>query len=136
MTFIVGFNPLLIFLASFINKKSVWKITKLDLICGGLSFAGLLLWLVTQVGNIAILFAILADLLAGIPTVIKAYREPETENYHAFFFGVINAAITLLVIKTWDFAHYAFPIYIFAICALLVLLIRFKLGKIISKKNL
>ena len=28
MTFVVGFNPLLIFLASFVNKKAFWKIAE------------------------------------------------------------------------------------------------------------
>jgi hypothetical protein len=43
LTFMVGFNPLLIFLASFVNKKAYWKITKLDLTCGALSILGLVL---------------------------------------------------------------------------------------------
>lgn len=43
MTFSVGFLPLLIFLASFINKKSEWKLTRFDLACGMLSLLGLIL---------------------------------------------------------------------------------------------
>ena len=31
LTFVVGFNPLLIFLASFVNKKSFWRIKPLDM---------------------------------------------------------------------------------------------------------
>src|SRR5258705_13291527 len=60
-TFIIGFVPLLIFIASFFNKKAVWHITKFDLICGTLSVLGLVLWLITKVGNVAILFSIIAD---------------------------------------------------------------------------
>jgi len=133
MTFMVGFNPLLIFFASFVNKKSQWKISKFDLFCGALSIIGLILWQITQIGNLAILFAILSDGLAGIPTIVKSYREPETENYKVFLFGAINAFITLLAIKEWNFAHYGFPIYIFLICLLLFLLIKFKLGKRLAK---
>src|SRR5690349_2047349 len=44
MTFMVGFTPLLIFIAAFFNKKAYWKISKLDIICGALSILGLLLW--------------------------------------------------------------------------------------------
>lgn len=128
MTFVVGFNPLCIFIASFVNKKATWKLTKLDIACGILSIIGLILWLVTGVGNIAIVFSILADAFAGVPTIVKSYTDPESESHTVFFFGMINAAITLLVIKTWDFAHYGFPIYIFLICALLFTLIKFKIG--------
>jgi len=71
----------------------------------------------------------MADGMAGIPTIIKSFKEPESENYKAYFYSMINAGITLLTIKTWSFAHWGFPIYIFLICALLTLLIKFKLGK-------
>lgn len=77
----VGFTPLCIFIASFFNKKSYWKITKFDLLCGLFSIFGLVLWYITKEGNIAILFAIFSDLSAGIPTLVKSFKYPETENY-------------------------------------------------------
>jgi uncharacterized membrane protein len=129
MTFMVGFGPLLVFLASFVNKKASWKITRLDLICGTLSIIGLILWQMTQVGNIAILFSLLADALAAVPTVIKSYKYPETENYWVYFLVGISSIITLLAIKDWNFETAAFPIYIFLIDLLLFVLIRFKIGK-------
>lgn len=43
MTFMVGFMPLLVFIASFVNKKSYWKLTNFDLFCGFLSLVGLAL---------------------------------------------------------------------------------------------
>ncbi len=132
MTFMVGFGPLLIFIASFINKKAEWKITKFDLICGALSLLGLILWGLTRVANLAILFALLADGFASLPIVVKSYKAPETESYYIFLFYGSSAAITLLTIKQWDFAHISFPIYVLFLNLLLVLLIKFKLGKKIS----
>lgn len=123
MTFSVGFSPLLVFLASFVNKKSEWKLEKLDIVCGVSSFAGLILWAFSREPNVAIFFSILADLLASIPTVIKSYRFPETENYKIFLFGLINSGIALLTIKQWNFETASFPIYIFGITTLLVYLI-------------
>ncbi len=134
MTFMVGFGPLIIFLASFINRKAFWKITKLDIACGIISVLALALWLITGTGLVAILFSILADLIAGVPTFIKAYFEPETEHHSVFRNGAISAAITLLTIKNWTAANYAFALYILIICLVLYLLIRFKLGKIIQTK--
>lgn len=128
MTFMVGFGPLLIFLGSFVNRKSSWKLTRLDVVCGTLSILGLILWQLTGSGYLAILFSILADGLASVPTVVKSWKEPESENWHPFFFGAVSAVITLLAIDTWDLAHYGFPIYIFAICVLLTVLIKFKVG--------
>ena len=34
LTFTVGFIPAVIFIASFVNKKSYWKLEKLDVVCG------------------------------------------------------------------------------------------------------
>ena len=133
LAFTVGFGPLLVFIASFVNKKSEWKLGKLDYICASLSLIGLLFWMLTKIGNTAIIFSILADATAAIPTLIKSFKFPETESPTVFLFGGINAAITLLTVKVWNFATYAFPIYILIICTVLVLLIRFKIGKIFKK---
>ena len=39
-TLVIGLTPLLVFFATFMNKKSSWKITKLDITCGGISVLG------------------------------------------------------------------------------------------------
>ena len=139
MTLAITLVPLFIFLATFLHKVSEWKLTKIDFICGALSLAGVFLWWITQVGNVAILFSIAADLLAGIPTVIKSYTDPDSESYFAFFMNSVAALLTLLTITTWNFQTYGFPLYIFLLCLLLTLLIKFRLGKkiskIISRKN-
>ncbi|MBI3619990.1 hypothetical protein HY214_02490 [Candidatus Roizmanbacteria bacterium] len=128
-TFMVGFGPLLIFLASFVNKKSYWKISTFDKWCGALSVVGLVLWYITKVGNIAIAFSIFADLMAGIPTLVKSYKYPETENWIAYMFSIISISIALLTIKTWTFPSYGFPLYILIFDSTAFLLIKFKLGK-------
>ncbi|KKS98104.1 MAG: hypothetical protein UV73_C0003G0046 [Candidatus Gottesmanbacteria bacterium GW2011_GWA2_43_14] len=129
MTFIVGFNPLMIFLASFINRKSTWKLSSFDIICGGLSVLGLVLWQITKVGNLAIALSLAADGLAGVPTIVKAYRAPETESDLLYLLTGINAIITLATIDNWNFAHFAFPVYILLLCLLLFILVRFRIGR-------
>src|SRR5665213_3532899 len=44
MTFMVGFGPAMVFIASFVNRKATWKLTKLDLACGLLSLLALIAW--------------------------------------------------------------------------------------------
>ena len=132
-TFIVGFIPLLVFIASFFNKQSAWKISRLDVICGILSFAGIILWAVTRVGNIAILFSILADMLAVVPTAIKSFNEPASENDLVYLLGAVSMGITLLTIRQWNFQTYGFPAYIFIANLFITILIRFKVGKLFKK---
>lgn len=134
MTFMVGFGPAVVSIASFVNKKAFWKITKLDITCGVLSVLALVLWYLTKDAVIAIVLSIAADALAGVPTLVKAYKEPETESYNVFFFGAVSAIITLLTIQHWTFAVAAFPVYIFVICFTLFLLIFRKQGIQLIKK--
>jgi hypothetical protein len=115
-TFVSGFGPLLVLAASFVRRKSYWKLTKFDFICGILSALALTLWAITGKGDVAILFSILADLFAATPTIVKSYKAPQTENAVAFFAGAIGGAIVLLTIKNWTFANYGFPLYILLVC--------------------
>jgi hypothetical protein len=123
LTFMVGFMPLLILLASFVNKKAYWKISRFDLFCGGLAVVGLILWQVTKVGNIAILFSVLADLIAGVPTIAKSFTYPESEEWPVYAAVIVAAILTLLTIRQWNFETYAFPIEQLALCLLLTTLI-------------
>lgn len=128
LTFTVGFGPLCVLVASFVARGAPWKLTKLDACCGILSIAGLALWQLTGSGSLAILCSILADGLAAVPTVAKSFKEPESESWPAFLTFGISALITLLALRTWDFAHVAFPLYIFILYVLLVVLVAGKLG--------
>ena len=132
VTFGIGFSPLIILIASFVNKKAYWKLGPFDFICGGLSLLGLLLWYITQVGNIAIVFAILADGLASLPTIVKTYRYPETEDGWYYLAFCISAALALLTIRNWNFTSFSFPFYIFIDTLIIFLLVQFKLGKVIK----
>ena len=129
MTFVVGFLPLTIFIASFVNKKAEWKLTGFDLMCGALSIVGLVLWYITKSGNIAIIFSILADGLAALPTVVKSFNYPETESAWPYFTSTISGILTLLTVKVWNLANIGFPLYIILITLVIFSLVQFKLGK-------
>lgn len=132
MTFSVGFLPLTIFLGSFINKKSEWKLTRFDFTCGAFSLLGLILWLITNEGNIAILLSITADALAAVPTIVKSYHHPETETGWLWLAAATQGLLTVLTVVDWTLAHYAFPIYIFLLDLIIYVLVQFKLGKRLS----
>lgn len=134
LTFTVGFIPFLILVASFVNKKSYWKIGTFDIACGALSLVGLLLWQIIGAGLIAIVFAIIADGLAALPTIIKSYKLPETENWLLYFANAVSAGITILTIRVWNLETFAFPLYILLLTGLLSILIKFEIGKILGNK--
>ena len=119
--FMSGFGPLLVFLASFFNKKSYWKLQKFDYLCGGCSILALVLWGITKEPMVAIIFAIGSDGLAGLPTLVKSWNHPETESVEAYSTGLFNSLTSFAAITVWNFAALAFPIYLVIINFLLMM---------------
>ena len=110
--FISGFGLLLVFLSSFANKEAYWKLEKFDYVCGACSILALLLWWITKNPTIAILFSILSDFFAAIPTLTKAWKYPETENPDAYTYSLFNSLTSFFAISHWNFSSVAFPAYL------------------------
>ena len=129
MTFSNGLLPLMIFIASFVNKKAEWKLTQFDLLCGFLSVIGLVLWLITKVGNVAIFFSIFADGLAAVPTIVKSYKYPDTELAWPWMATSIGVVLALLTLKEWTFANSGFILYLLIANVIIFTLIQFRIGE-------
>jgi hypothetical protein len=119
--FMSGFSPFLIFTASFFSKKAYWKLTTFDYVCGALSGLAVVLWYVTSNPNVAIIFAIISDSLAAVPTLIKAWRNPETESAWPYIVGTFSPMTSYLVATSWAFSELAFPSYLIVINIVLLL---------------
>lgn len=118
--FMSGFAPLLVFISSFFNKKSYRKLWKFDYICGFFSLLALILWYITKNPMIAIVFAIISDWSAALPTIIKSLKDPKSESAIAFITWFFNAFTSFFAIKSFWFSEIAFPLYL---CVLNILLI-------------
>ncbi|TSC63286.1 MAG: hypothetical protein Athens041674_214 [Parcubacteria group bacterium Athens0416_74] len=116
--FMSGFMPFVIFLTSFANPNAYWKLGTFDYACGVLSALALVLWVVTSDPLVAMVFAIAADAAAGVPTVIKAYRYPETEHFGAYAGSTLNNILIFFIVPTYTFATVAFPAYFITICSI------------------
>jgi hypothetical protein len=128
MTFSTGFLPIMTLAGSFLNKKAEWKLTKFDLFCGSLSLVGLVLWQITKVGNVAIFFSILADGFAAVPTIVKAYKYPDTELAWPWIATCVGVLLTILTLKELSFANSGFIIYIFIADFIIFSLVQFRIG--------
>jgi hypothetical protein len=127
-TFVIGFMPLLVFLASFHNSAAVWKIRRIDYVCGAMSLAGTAAWLATQNGVVAIIAAIAADFLAGVPTLMKSWSNPESETVTSYIGAALNSGILLLTIHHWTTEVAAFPLFIFCTTSVQSVLVGLKPG--------
>jgi hypothetical protein len=118
--FMAGFGPLVVIVVSLFRKNSIWKITRLDIICGILALIALVLYVFTHNLGISILFAILSDALGGVPTIVKSWKFPETETALMYLFGIFNNIIGLLIIKNWIFSIYSFNAYLIIMNSIIV----------------
>jgi len=124
-----GVVPGVVFLGSFFNRKSYWKLTWFDWFCGGLSLTALLFWQLASSPLIAVLLATAANTFASIPTFIKAWNFPETETRLTFITSFLSAVLIIPAIPVWNIANSAFQIGLMLTTgALLVAVYRKALG--------
>ena len=105
-----GVVPAVIFLASFINKNSYWRLGRFDWFCGGLSLAALVFWQLANSPLVAVLLATTANTLATVPTFVKAWNYPETESRLIFITSFTSAILIIPAIPVWTIANSAFQI--------------------------
>ncbi len=119
--FLAGFIPLLVFMfALFANSGSYWKLTVFDFLCGACSLIALIIWLAIDKPVIAVLFAAIGDAFAGLPTMIKAWKHPETENGMTYVAAAISVLLVLPSIKIWNIENSSFQIYLLVVNVVLI----------------
>jgi hypothetical protein len=123
MTFSVGAGPAAVVIAAVLRRRGRWETTGLDRMCLLLSVAGTGLWLATRVGLVAVCAAVIADALAGAPTLRQAWRDPARESPWVFVGAALNATISLLALRHVDPLTALFPAYILLFCGWLAAVI-------------
>lgn len=132
--FISGFVPFSIFAFGLFVRQSYWKLTRFDLLCGLLSFIALGAWLIADAPVAAILLAIVADLLACVPTIAKGWKNPETETALTFLMGLTSSVITIPAIPVWNLENASFQLYLLLINLVLFGIVAW--GKFVKPKLL
>lgn len=110
--FLAGFMPLIVFLAAFFNRQSYWKLTTFDFFCGLSSLMALVLWATVDSPRLAIVLAIIGDFFATIPTLVKAWKYPETETGWTYLTFLLSLLLIIPSIPRWDIENSAFQIYL------------------------
>ncbi len=129
--FLGGFFPFLVFVASFINPQSYWKLTLFDFVCGACALFALAVWGIVGSPQTAILFAAIGDGFASIPTLVKAWKHPETETGLSYAASFVSVLLVIPSIPRWDIENSAFQVYLFLCNGLLFLVVyRRHIGKL------
>jgi hypothetical protein len=134
--FMAGFAGLAVFIAGLITKNAFWKLRKLDYVCLMLSVCSLIFYIATRNLSVSIIFAILSDALAFIPTFKKTWTNPESEFHMVYSIPVLANIVALFVIKDWSFAIYSFGIYLIIFnAAELIIIYRKKITSTFSRTS-
>jgi hypothetical protein len=115
--------PFLVFLASFWGRSGYWKLSVFDLGCGALSLVSGVCWVLFADAPLSITFAGLADFFACLPTVVKAWRAPQTESALSFIIFALSTAVVLPLVTVWDVVHVGFVLYLTSVNALIAVVL-------------
>jgi hypothetical protein len=123
-TLSVGLGPLLVFLCAL--SRPGFRSTRpnpAELCCVVLSLGALAGWWITTDPNTALALSILADGCAAVPTLVKCYRHPETEDRTVYVLMALSAALTLATLPAWTFTAAGFSCYLLTLCGTLLILL-------------
>jgi hypothetical protein len=122
-------GPLITAILSFKYGYSEW--TKLDKWCLVAAAVSIVPWLLLKDATWTLLINVLIDATGALPTLVKTFREPETEDFLAWLIFFIANTLQVVAISQWNIAA-TYPIYLFFLAGgMVVLILR---GKITRKK--
>lgn len=128
-----GVVPLTVFIASYANRHGYWRLTRFDIGCGALSLLALMFWIFANSPLVAILLATSSNTLASIPTLVKAWKYPETETKLIYLTSFISTLLILPSIPVWNIENSAFQISLLVTTGVLLFaVIRPKRQKLLS----
>jgi len=93
------------FSGNFSLLRKDWSFLLMGCLCLGIYVLSNNPWATT-------LFAIGADALLGVPTIVKAWRDPASERSPAWLLGVISSMLALIICIGHDLIYVLFPAYL------------------------
>jgi hypothetical protein len=122
------FGPLITAILSLRYGYAEW--TKLDTVCIVAAVISIIPWVLSDNANATLIINLLIDMIGSVPTLVKTFREPETEDLLAWVFFFVANTLQLFAIEMWNLAS-LYPVYLFVLATSMVLFIL--RGKIVAK---
>jgi len=102
-------------------------LVKRDIIALLIAFLGIVLWYFTKDATIALLIVIGVDLSGSVLTIIKSYRDPESETLSTWILASISGLFGTLSVGSFSWVLLIYPLYI--LLANMAVVIAISLGK-------
>ena len=91
-------------------KYGVGGTTKLDILCFiGVAIA-LFFWAITSSPVVGMTIIVIIATIGSIPTILKVYKDSQSENKSTWLFWVLANIANLLAIKSWSYEIIFYPI--------------------------
>lgn len=108
--------------------------SRLDRGCLFFGLTALVAYFLTGSGMLAVSLGIISDLLGYIPTFVKTYKKPDSED--PTFFAIESVASAFAILAIWELrVDILFPIYFFLSGATVIALIYRKSSPFLHAKN-
>jgi uncharacterized membrane protein YoaK (UPF0700 family) len=91
------------------------KYSWLEWTCLTLAILAIISWQTTRQPVLAIAFAIIADAMAAIPTLVKTYRDPWSEHPTMWLIVALGALLSILSTTIFNLPNLLFPAYLLAV---------------------
>jgi len=104
-------GSLIIFILSI--KKGMGGTEKFDFFILFMVILSLIIWKTTNNPTLGLIMSIVTDLMSFLPSLIKTWKYPETEEWKFYMSDTLASFFSILSIKLYSLANLAFPIYIF-----------------------
>ncbi len=131
LSYVAG--PLII--AVFSLRLGVGGWGRLDRFCLFGAALSLVLWGISHSPLVALVLNIVIDLMGAIPTIRKAFLEPQTEDRAAWVLFLVGNTFNLFAINRRQFAIIVYPAYLFFISFLMILLISREGRSTVGQRN-
>jgi hypothetical protein len=122
-TLMSGLVPTGICIAAFVLHNKFWKISWFDVVCGMFSLGALGAWLLASSHEMAVVLAVLSDVWATVPTLMKAWSHPKTETGMTYVTSFTASILVFPAIPDHSIVNIAFPLYLFFGNGLLLLVV-------------
>lgn len=111
------FGPLITAILSIKYGYNEW--TRLDTICISAAIISIVPWALSSSAALTLIINVLIDSAGAIPTLVKTYREPETEDLTAWGFFFVANTLQMFTITMLGVAV-LYPLYLFILATLMV----------------
>src|SRR5579871_2903352 len=90
------------------------RLTALDVVCGVLGVASIVGWQLTRQPAVALVIAMLGDVVLCLPTIAKSLRDPVSEMGSRYLAAGVGSVFGILAARHVDFISVGWPAYTLA----------------------